>query len=341
MKTNFQKLMLITLLFTGAITLSAIEEEKNQDKPSTTTKTGKAKLKFNFEYEGTTQEETSTPKEKPTQKHMPIRICVIDFTTINEKGQKRFRDFQNQPIEVPTLCTLNDKDRASIHPVMQGYVRMIDAYDSVATNQANRDAQRQNNDDRYNRAYELYNDVVKGEPRASIIGDEYLAANLSAHPDVFRLVPKENITQAMQQVSALPGFPQNFMTALSDASGATHLVYGTVSDIRSKQKSFSGYGVQTKSTVYELDVIIKVVDLKRQEIAHTAVYTGTYTERERPNVTNIDKNIFENLMRAALTQAANEIYELSKPGVQNKISVKCDKPETPPKTPTPPSEKTK
>ena len=60
----------------------------------------------------------------------PFKIGVLDFTSADVEGNKRFLDDQKQVLTIPAASTLNSEDRQSIHPVMQGFVRMIDAWDS-------------------------------------------------------------------------------------------------------------------------------------------------------------------------------------------------------------------
>ena len=104
------------------------------------------------------------------------------------------------------------------------------------------------------------------------------------------------------------------MKKLAAETGATHLICGTVSDIRSKENSFKGYGIETKTTLCQLDVIIKVIDLDAQYSVFSNVYTGSYKEQRPISVEQFDNNIYQNLMTGALEQAAEELYELCKPG---------------------------
>ena len=67
-----------------------------------------------------------------------FRVCVMDFVQADIVGQRRFLDQESRPIAIPPQCTLNQADRMSIHSVMQGFVRMIDARDAARTNEANR-----------------------------------------------------------------------------------------------------------------------------------------------------------------------------------------------------------
>ena len=49
------------------------------------------------------------------------------------------------------------------------------------------------------------------------------------------------------------------------------------------------------------------------------VYTSSYNERRPVSNAQFDKAIYQNLMTSALQQAAEELYELCKPGEDNKI----------------------
>lgn len=262
---------------------------------------------------------TTVIKEKT--KWQPFRVCVLDFSSTDIQGQKRFLDQQNRPIVIPPQSTLNDADRKSINSVMQGFVRMIDAWDNTRTNTSNRLTQEQDNTFSRVQALELYNTVLRGETRPMVLGAEYLAAYLGRHNDVFGCIDAVRMTDAMNRLQQAPDFPQDFMLRLAKETGATHLIYGTVSDLRSKSKSFKGYGIETNTTTYQLDVIIKLVDLVAQRTVYSNVYTGNYREQYPVSGTQIDNNIFQNLMTAALEQAAEDLYDKCKPGRRNEISV--------------------
>ena len=113
----------------------------------------------------------------------------------------------------------------------------------------------------------------------------------------------------MAKLKEDPDFPTNFMLNLAKATGATHLIYATVSDIRSRENTFKGYGLETKTTNYDLDVIVKLVDLVAQCTVYSNVYTAGYREQRPISNVQFDNNIFQNLMTSALEQAADELYD--------------------------------
>ncbi len=253
-------------------------------------------------------------------KWSPLKVFVLDFASADTQGQKRFLDSQNRPIVIPAQCTLTDADRQSMNSVMQGFVRMIDAADASATNDANRHAQKSDNSFTRAKALELYNAVVKGESRPMVFGADYLSAYLGRHGDVFSCMDSGMAAAAMKKLSADPAFPQNFMLNLARATGATHLITGTVADLHSRSVKFKGYGIETENTLYELDVIVKVIDLAAQGSVYSNVYTGTCRVQKRPGAEQFDSSMFQTLMKAAMEQAAEDIYEAAKPGPNNKIA---------------------
>ena len=260
-------------------------------------------------------------QEKEKTKWSPFRVCVLDFTTVDIEGQKRFLDQQNNPIAIPPQNTLNSEDRKSINAVMQGFVRMIDAWDNTRTNTANRSAQVEDNAFTRAKALELYNEVVKGQSRPAVIGAEYLGAYLGRRNDVFSCIDASRMAAAMAKLQQDPEFPRDFMLKLARETGATHLICGTVSDLRRKSNSFKGYGIETKTTNYQLDVIIKMVDLAAQHTVYSNVYTGNYREQRPVSTEQIDHDIFQNLLKSALEQAAEDLYDVCKPGRKNRVTV--------------------
>ncbi len=283
---------------------------ENEKKTTTTTTTTTTVI---------TETVRTKEKEKPAWK--PFKVCVLDFTSIDTAGQVRFLDGKNNPIVIPPQNTLNDADHRTINSIMQGYVRMIDAWDNSWTNSANREAQIDDNVFTRKKAIDLYNTIVKGEPRPMVIGAEYLSAYLGKHNDVFGTMDVSQVAVAMQKLQKQDDFPRNFMLRIAKETGATHLIYGTVGDIHSRTRSFSGYGINTSTTTYELDVTIKMIDLAAQHSVYSNVYTGSYREQRPVSNDAFDNNIFLSLMKSALEQAAEDLYDVCKEGRKNKVTV--------------------
>ena len=250
----------------------------------------------------TTTRTVTTETTVTTQVVKPfVKVAVLDFGTADTIGLKLLA-------HLPTAKTDNNEaltpeDRTSINGVMQGFVKLME----VATNNKLRD-------EKWSDERSLFNEALKGKARPAILGADYLAAYLGRHNDVFGVLDTMIVKKAMLKLQQDPEFPKDFMKKLAAETGATHLICGTVSDIRSKENSFKGYGIETKTTLCQLDVIIKVIDLDAQYSVFSNVYTGSYKEQRPISVEQFDNNIYQNLMTGALEQAAEELYELCKPG---------------------------
>ncbi len=249
----------------------------------------------------------------------PFRVGVLNFTTIDIQGQKRFLDYQNKPIQVPAQRSLDKGDRVFMSRTMQGFVRLIDAWDSFRTGDANRKAQTEDNRFNRTRAMELYRTEVKGPARPAVIGAEYLAAELGKHGEIFGVVELPTIENAVTKLQSAPDFPRNVMPGLRKMTGATHLLSGTVSDMRSRIVSFKGYNIETRSMIYELDLIVKMTDLASGHTVHSGVYTGTLREDIRPGSMEINNDKFQILMKSATAQAAEDLHAKCRPGRKNQI----------------------
>ena len=231
----------------------------------------------------------------------PVKVAVLDFGTADTIGAKLLA-------HLPTVKTDNNEaltteDRSSINNVMQGFIKLME----VATDNKVRD-------EKWSDGRRVFNETLKGKNRPAILGSEYLSAYLGRHNDVFGILDTILVKQAMLKLQQDPEFPKDFMKKLAAATGATHLIYGTVSDLRTKENSFKGYGIETKTTLCQLDVIIKVIDLEAQHAVFSNIYTGSYKEQRPISVEQFDNNIYQNLMTGALEQAAEELYELCQPG---------------------------
>ena len=254
------------------------------------------------------------PEPEKPQAILPFRVCVMEFTTIDTQGKIRFIDPANGELDVAPRCTLNAADRTSVNDVMQGFVRLVDAVENHKTKDMKNAITR-------NDAIAIWNTVVHGETRPVVIGAEYLESYLGRNGEVFACLDRPLMVAAMRKLKADPEFPTDFQLKLAKATGATHLIYGTVGNITSRENSFSGYGINTKTTNYALDVIVKMVDLVTQQTVYSNTYTGNYREQRPISGAQFDNNIFQSLMKSALQQAADDLFDRCKPGRNNSIRV--------------------
>lgn len=248
----------------------------------------------------TTTTTTVTTTTTTTTVRPFIKVAVMDFVTADKIGANILAKMR--PADSEEFKALDDADRASINGVMQGFVKLLE----TATNASERD-------DKWSEQRELFKKSLKGASRPAVLGAEYLGAYLGRYSDIFGCKDAELIKAAMMKLQAEPDFPKDFMRKLAAMTDTTHLIYCTVSDIRTRENSFKGYGIETKTTLCQLDVIVKMIDLAEGHTVFSNVYTGSYKEQRPISVEQFDNNIFQNLMTSALEQAAEELYDLCKP----------------------------
>ncbi len=281
-------------ILAGSIAIASLMAQQQQQTVNTTTTTTTERKTV------VTETTVTTTAKKPF-----IKVCVLDFQTVDSAGLKMLetRFPQKPPAE---MNSLNAEDRKSIHGVMQGFVKMIDAASNANTKNSLRIEDRDRN-------MALYKKALDGTARPAIIGAEYLTAYLGRHSDIFGCLDSMLLNKAMLKISKEADFPKDFLLRLGQETGATHIITATVSDLRSKHNAFKGYGIETKTTVCQLDVIIKLIDLNKQYTVFSNVYTGSYREQRPISVEQFDNNIFQNLMTSALEQAAEELTEICNP----------------------------
>lgn len=257
--------------------------------------------------------EKPQPASIPQIKVKPLKIAVFDFSCTDLIGQKLISHRGEKVNESPQE-TLNDKDRRSMNSVMQGLVRIVDAIDGAIARQTNRETVVADNNRDYEAKAAVYKKVMEGQSRPVVIGAEYMSGYLGAHPDLFQSVDRKNLEDALVKVESdrKGASDVHALRKFATASGATHLLYGTAADMKTQSKKFKGYGIETQSTEYSLDVIVKLVDLQRQKTVFSRVFTGNSKEMQTENVSTVNDATFNDLMKSALESAAETLYECAK-----------------------------
>ena len=247
--------------------------------------------------------ETEKKKAEPPA----MKIAVLDFTCIDLTGQK-LRLVRNRPVNTDYRGILSSADRQSIDDRMQGFVRMLDARfaGTAAMAGLQRDL-RESERDRAEREA-LAKKILNSKQRPLVIGAEYMTACLGEYPEIFSLANREGIESALKSLDF--GRAQTAEDAdrrireFMEKSGATHILTGTVADLKTEHKKFSGYGVRTDRVVYSLDVLVKLINLKTSQIAFSGVFTGEVSQMNTKFAQTINDSLFQDLMKDAVKQAA-------------------------------------
>ncbi len=247
--------------------------------------------------------ETEKKKAEPPA----MKIAVLDFTCIDLTGQK-LRLVRNRPVNTDYRGILSSADRQSIDDRMQGFVRMLDArFAGTAAMAGIRRDLRESERDRAEREA-LAKKILNSKQRPLVIGAEYMTASLGEYPEIFSLANREGIESALKSLDF--GRAQTAEDAdrrireFMEKSGATHILTGTVADLKTEHKKFSGYGVRTDRVVYSLDVLVKLIDLKTSQIAFSGVFTGELSQMNTKFAQTINDSLFQDLMKDAVKQAA-------------------------------------
>ena len=220
----------------------------------------------------------------------PWIVCVLDFASANTSSSEKNKAHASSEHNVPN----------EIHEA--NYKAEID------TNTFNRQ-----------KSKESLSAFIKEQKRSTVIGAEYLEAYLSKHSGDFVCLDRTQVSAQLKKFQSKQDFPADFFQKISEETGATHLIYGMVSDITTKESSFDGYGISSKITTSSLDVVIKVVDLSLQKIIHIGIYTGEYRTQAVNGQKEELSNVFQYLMKDALKKAADDIYQFALSEEQNKI----------------------
>ncbi len=248
----------------------------------------------------TTTVVTETKTVKTTVTRPALKVAVMDFTTAETIGAKLL---ENIPVaDAGEAKALPAEEKNLVDSVVQGIAKLVEVADDASVKEEKWKAQK-----------ELFTEALKGKSRPAILGADYLTAYLGRYKEVFGCMDAGLVKKAMLKLEKEEDFPKDFLPKLAKETGVNYLIYGTVSDIRSKENAFKGYGIETKTTLCQLDIIIKVVDLAAQHTIFTNVYTGSYKEQRPISVEQFDNNIYQNLMTSALEQAAEELYEECRP----------------------------
>lgn len=115
-------------------------------------------------------------------------------------------------------------------------------------------------------------------------------------------------------ISRLAGSASKF-SCVSDAKIATHELSSVLTTLRSKENVYrsSSYGVETKTTNWQLDLIVELKRLSDGTIVFSRTATGFCNEQRPISEAKFDNDLFHSLMVAAVEEAAEDIIEYFDP----------------------------
>jgi len=234
-----------------------------------------------------------------------ISIAVLDFACIDIQGQK-FYEFKDKKLQQGKQDSLSPEDRQLIDDRMLGMVKMLDAQENSDTRRHERLENDKINERDRKRRDELADKIMKSPQRTLVIGAEYMCAALGKYPQ-FKVLDSDAQIRALKAIRA--GRPSNDSDIgdFGKFSGAQYLLYGIVADFQTRNTEFSGYGVKTKNTIYTLDVLIRVVNVKSGKTVFSRVFSGSDREMTTEELKVVDSARYERLLKRAVSEAAEEL----------------------------------
>ncbi len=251
--------------------------------------------------------ENASPRQK-TERVKPFKIAVLDFTCIDIQGQK-FYQFQPAPPAAQPEESLNAADRFSISRRMQGWVKMLDAQTAKWLNQ-HETLRSEAENDRAALRRKMLGDKILNSPRRNIvIGAEYLIADLGRYPETMVPVNRANIDRALAEIDFGMEMTSDLKTLseFNRVSGADYLLYVTVADFQTRERKFKGFGIETNSREYVLDMVYKLVDLHNGDVVASGVVSSIKKELKTPYLEEINSDYFKDLMKNGSAKIAEEL----------------------------------
>lgn len=235
------------------------------------------------------------PAAEQVKSSLPWVVAITDFVTIDSITIEDF-NIVNKPVEVPQVSVISNADRLSVCPAGLGFVLLEEARDAIVSNDVNRWSAMEENDFARAKAVAAYQSRIREGIRNVVIGADILGAELAARPEIFRLGDEWGFNTAAEALLSSETLPANYLELLAAETGVTHVIQGTVSDLRTSTRTFSGYGITAETLVYELDVVLKVLDLKAGSVIYSKLYTGKVKLINNNDVTVTDNS--DNFMLA-------------------------------------------
>ena len=135
-------------------------------------------------------------------------------------------------------------------------------------------------------SYEVATSSNPNSPKRTFQVDRYTEAPRAVLEDILGAIPGVKIVERQRVDAILLESEFGRLSGLVDAEkavklgkllGANAVVMGTVLDVSSRSKEFSGYGIATRNTVVTGSVRIRVVDIESGHVSFSRISKGSAT----------------------------------------------------------------
>lgn len=242
------------------------------------------------------------------------KIAVLDFMTTDQLVEQ-YDDFEFEKLAREKADSLSDADRKSINSIMQGIIKGIDAWSNLEAAEDRREEHDLINKDKWRRSEALMKKLRSGPMRPVVAAADYMMSYLGEYPDSLQTVDRPRLAAALQsaEFTVDGSIEADSMARFRQTTGATHLLYGTVTDVKRMDRQFSGYGIKTDMVVYELDVMVKLVDLESEAVVFSTIATGYDKMLKSAQGQTLNSQQVQDLLKDALHAAALDVQQFVNP----------------------------
>lgn len=142
---------------------------------------------------------------------------------------------------------------------------------------------------------------------------EYLQGDLVG-TDRFSVVERSKLANVIleQDLSGSGFVPVESAVKMGQLLGARYIMTGKVLRVDQEERRFSGYGVQTRTTIFTLAVRVQVIDTERAQVVFSETAEGSITERAGSGLSVYDSGVYGRLTRDLSGKIAKQLARSSR-----------------------------
>ena len=90
--------------------------------------------------------------------------------------------------------------------------------------------------------------------------------------------------------------------------GAEYIATGSITELGSEAKAFTGYGIKTNNIVYNVSIEIKIIDTEKGEIIFGDLTSDSNMVQQSSNLTTyVGEEVYRKLLKNALAKSVNKL----------------------------------
>lgn len=142
---------------------------------------------------------------------------------------------------------------------------------------------------------------------------EYLQGDLVG-TDRFSVVERSKLANVLleQDLSGSGFVPVESAVKMGRLLGARYIMTGKVLRVDQEERKFSGYGVQTRTTIFTLAVRVQVIDTERAQVVFSETAEGSITEHAGSGLSAYDSGVYGRLTRDLSGKIAKQLARSSR-----------------------------